>query len=55
MSWSYSNPGTRERLIRKPLLKDGKLSVEVVGKEDYFEYIQSFADQIDGKVAQAHH
>lgn len=47
MSWSFSNPGTRERLIRKPLLKDGKISVEVVGKEDLYDFIQSFADQCD--------
>ena len=45
--FKFSNGGSRIREIREPLLKDGKISVEVVGKEDIQEYINSFADSVD--------
>lgn len=45
--FKFSNGGSRIREIREPLLKDGKISVEVVGKEDIQDYINSFADSVD--------
>lgn len=53
--FKFSNGGSRYREIREPLLKDGKISVEVVGKEDIQEYIDSFEDscRIENIVARA--
>lgn len=45
--FEFSNGGSRIREIREPVVKDGKLSVEVVGKEDFQDYIESFSDQVD--------
>ena len=45
--FEFSNGGSRFRQIREPLVKDGKISVEVVGKEDLQDYINSFADSVD--------
>lgn len=45
--FEFSNMGSRIREIREPVLKDGKISVEVIGKEDFQDYINSFADSCD--------
>lgn len=45
--FEFSNMGSRICEIREPVLKDGKISVEVVGKEDFQDYISSFADSCD--------
>lgn len=45
--FKFSNHGDRFREIREPVFSDGSLSVEVVGKEDLYDYIQSFADSCD--------
>lgn len=45
--FKFSNGGSRIREIREPVVKDGKWSVEVTGKEDFQDYIESFSDSCD--------
>lgn len=45
--FEFSNSGSRIREIREPVIRDGKWSVEVTGKEDFQAYIESFSDSCD--------
>ena len=45
--FEFSNGGSRIREIREPVMRDGHLVVEVVGKEDLQDYINSFGDSVD--------
>lgn len=45
--FEFSVSGSRIKEIREPVIKDGKWSVEVTGKEDLQDYIESFSDSCD--------
>lgn len=45
--FEFSNAGSPFREIRQPVVRDGKVVVEVVGKENFNDFINSFADSCD--------
>ncbi|UPW41152.1 internal scaffolding protein [Sigmofec virus UA08Rod_5349] len=44
----YQDPGSREHILYGPVFdKQGRMSLEEIGKEDLYDYIQSHADSVD--------